>query len=64
MKNKDRTVAKVATVHRLDSASDTGVIADKIMKVLYPDRKNERLVNIDYNTDLPPIKAIVVLEKE
>ncbi len=63
IKNKDRTVAEVATVHRLDSASDTGVIADKIMKVLYPDRKNECLVSVDYNADVPLIKAIVILEK-
>jgi hypothetical protein len=54
-------LVEATVVARLDNASETGIIAKKIMKVMFPNENNQGLVTVDYDKEHLTIKAIINL---
>ena len=58
------TLVEATVVKRLDNGSETGRIAEEIMRVMFPNKKNRSMVTVDYNEKTLTVKAIIDLKKE
>ena len=58
------SIAEATIIERLDNGAETGRIAEEIMKVMFPGKKNRSLVTVGYDKKTLKIKAIVDLKKE
>ena len=63
--NKDYcTLVEATVIERLDNGSETGRIAEEIMRIMFPGKKNHNMVTVDYDKKTLTVKTIVDLKKE